>query len=133
MKELLIMDEPKKTGKVKKKKTKAQSMATSLWKQGRTIEILKKEKNDAYLERNLVVCALSKLFPAWLGKHDLEQDPNWYKEWVNIVYIQLPTGQVSWHFHEDLLPMFENHLEYDPYEKWDGHTTAEKYERLSNL
>jgi hypothetical protein len=33
-----------------------------------------------------------------------------------VVFIQLPTGQVSWH-----LPQFET--------AWDGHTTEEKYER----
>lgn len=42
----------------------------------------------------------------------VEQCPQW-----PLLYVQLPTGQVSWH-----LPAFET-----PY---DGHTTVQKYDRL---
>lgn len=37
--------------------------------------------------------------------------------WPGVVYIDLPTGQVSWH-----IPFY-------PY-PWDGHSTPEKYERI---
>jgi hypothetical protein len=40
-----------------------------------------------------------------------------YPEWP-VVYIQLPTGQVSWHMPEH------------PWE-WDGHTTPEKFDRIA--
>lgn len=115
---------------MKKQKDKIDRLYKMLNKQNALMEKLR-ERNDAvYAERNKLVCALSKIFPAWLGLH--EEDKNWQKEWMNIVYIQLPTGQVSWHFHEDLLPLFA-HLEYDNTEKWDGHTTEEKYERLLEI
>ena len=39
-------------------------------------------------------------------------DPTW-----PVVYIELPTGQVSWHMPEHKLP-------------WDGHTTEDKYARI---
>lgn len=38
-------------------------------------------------------------------------DPEW-----PVVYIELPTGQVSWHMPQHPVP-------------WDGHDTAEKYRR----
>ncbi|MDI3315863.1 MAG: hypothetical protein QJR12_16785 [Mycobacterium sp.] len=34
-----------------------------------------------------------------------------------VVYIELPTGQISWHMPEHPQP-------------WDGHTTQEKYQRI---
>ena len=37
---------------------------------------LDRYKNQAYKERNLLVAALSKLLPAWRGKHDTT-DPSW--------------------------------------------------------
>lgn len=40
-------------------------------------------------------------------------------EWP-VAFIELPTGQVSWHMPEHPIP-------------WDGHTTEEKYERCKQL
>lgn len=116
---------------MQKQKDKIDKLYKMLNRQNKVMEDLRKGKDEAYAERNKLVCVLSKLFPAWLGRHE-ETDTNWGKEWLNIVYIQLPTGQVSWHIHEDLLPLFA-HLELDLSKKWDSHTTDEKYERLLNL
>lgn len=85
-------------------------------------------KDAAYYERNQVVAALSKLFPAGTAKTAIE---GWSEDWHGCVYIDLPTGQVSWHFHDSQAHLFA-HL--PPYVKsWDGHTTEEKYERLAML
>lgn len=43
------------------------------------------------------------------------EDPAW-----PVVYMELPTGQVSWHIPQHQVP-------------WDGHTTKEKYERIRRL
>lgn len=89
-------------------------------------------KDAAYRERNLLVAALSKLFPAYIGRHE-PYDPNWDRDWTNVIYIILPAGQVSWHIHDSELNLF-SHLklrEYGPH--WDGHTTDEKYRRLASL
>lgn len=88
-------------------------------------------KNKAYNERNQLVAALSKLFPSWLGMHDIT-DTTWDMEWSNIVYINAPTGQLSWHLHDDDMKYFK-HLKFDENIGWDGHTTQEKYERLAKL
>lgn len=116
---------------MKNPKEKINKLYKMLNKQNTLMENLRKGKDEAYTERNKLVAALSKLFPAYLGRHE-ETDLNWGKEWLNIVYIELPTGQVSWHIHEDLLPLFA-HLDYDLKKKWDGHTTEEKYDRLLSL
>lgn len=53
------------------------------------IEQLTKQKDGAYFERNQLVAALSKLFPASLAKHDVN-DKSWDDDWRNIVVIELP-------------------------------------------
>ncbi len=87
-------------------------------------------KNNAYHERDMLVCALSKLFPAYLAQHD-EADLEWENDWRWIVYVELPTGQVSWHIHDSEREMF-NHLEVKA-NNWDGHNTERKYQRLKAL
>lgn len=112
---------------------------------------LKKQKDAAYWERNQLVAALSKLFPAHLAKHS-EHDKDWEADWRTIVVIYLPPElnmqfqhvfkddslgapvkeyQLSWHIHDTDVPMFD-HLNYQAYE-WDGHSTEEKYRTLRNL
>lgn len=94
---------------------------------------LVKDKNQAYKERNALVALLSKMFPSALGKHD-ETDELWDDAWRNIVFIDLPDGQCSWHIHDTELPNFA-HLIPPPGVafpiNWDGHTTEEKYERVA--
>lgn len=90
------------------------------------------EKNQAYLERNKLVAALTKVFPSWLGRHEIKPGEEWDPEWLNVVYMDLPTGQASWHIHKDHLQYFE-HLQYMNDRKWDGHSTEEKYARLRGI
>lgn len=104
-------------------------------------------KDQAYWERNQLVAALSKIYPSSLGKHP-ESDKTWDKDWRNIVYINIPvrrlnhlfpTGpeyistpmQLSWHIHDSEVCYFEHLIKGN--EKWDGHTTDDKYERLKYL
>ena len=92
---------------------------------------LQAQKNIAYSERNKLVAALSKFFPASLERHP-DDDKDWENDWRWIVFINLPTGQVSWHLHDSELQQFE-HLPRIVGRKWDGHTTDEKYARLKAL
>ncbi len=87
--------------------------------------------NQAYWERNQLVAALSKIYPSW-REHHPEKDKAWEPEWRNIVFVQTPGGQCSWHFHENELPYFM-HLEFKDGNSWDGHTVNEKYNRLRNI
>lgn len=81
-----------------------------------------------YRERNQVVAALSKVFPAWIGPVD-DQEPGWNQA----VYIDLPTGQVSWHIPDQEVQELFGHLPVDGSTPWDGHSIEEKYERLDAL
>lgn len=85
-------------------------------------------KDAAYLERNQVVAALATVFPAGVARTAIE---GWSEDWHGCVYIDLPTGQVSWHYHDSQAHLFA-HL--PPYAgTWDGHDTEEKYRRLAAL
>jgi len=95
-----------------------------------TIEEEKESKDGAYRERDMLVCALTKMLPAYLARHD-DSDKEWEDDWRWIVYIDLPTGQVSWHIHDSERGMFD-HLQVKE-NRWDGHSTERKYERLANL
>jgi hypothetical protein len=44
-------------------------------------------------------------------------DKKWDHRWGVVAFIELPTGQVSWHIES-------------PDIKYDGHTTEEKYKRI---
>ena len=85
-------------------------------------------KDAAYYERNQVVAALAKCFPSGVARTAIE---GWSKDWHGCVYIDLPTGQVSWHFHDSQAHLFAG---LPPYAgKWDGHDTTEKYRRVGAL
>lgn len=90
---------------------------------------LEKQKDYAYKERNLLVSALSKLYPSYLSTHP--ENEEWEDDWRTIVFIQTPAGQLSWHIHDSEKKIFD-HLDYGE-NKWDGHSTKEKYKRLSKL
>lgn len=95
------------------------------------IRELEAQKDGAYSERNQLVAALSKLFPSWMEWHS-DEDISWDNDWRNIVFIELPTGQVSWHIHDSEVSHFQ-HLRKKAGSSWDGHTTEEKYKRLAAL
>lgn len=85
------------------------------------------EIDQAYYERNQLVAALARLFPSGLRKTDVDACSVWH----NCVFIDLPTGQASWHFHEREAHLFAGLPEYT--KPWDGHSTAEKYRRVAAL
>jgi hypothetical protein len=89
-------------------------------------ELESDSKEEAYLDRNLAVLALVKMalhrgFACGRGNWDETA------EWVPI-YIELPTGQVSWHVRvREIPPEVWNELR--PVE-WDGHNLEAKRARL---
>lgn len=92
------------------------------------IEDMRKRKDAAYEERNRLVALLARLFPSGLAKTAIE---GWSEDWHNCVYINLPTGQASWHIHDSQMFLFEGLPPYTG--EWDGHTTEEKYDRIDKL
>ena len=83
-----------------------------------------------YRERNRLVATLTKL--SMLSDHvHIVRDESEVDEW-HIVYIEGPTGQMSWHVPKSDMDLFHGR-EIEEYWPWDGHTTDEKYDRLSRL
>lgn len=94
----------------------------------RVLDRMRVRKENAYAERNKVVAALASCYKS--GRRKTEID-GWDSEWHNCVYIDLPTGQVSWHYHDSHAHLFAHLPRYR--RKWDGHTTEVKYERLAEF
>lgn len=93
---------------------------------------LERQKDAAYSERNQVLALLGRMAAAlgWktgVGYH-LISDPTWEKDWRTILFVELPTGQASWHFHDSERHLLRGLPAYA--EAWDGHSTPEKYERV---
>lgn len=93
---------------------------------------LRAQKDAAYSERNKLVALLARMAP-WMGwasgraRHP-EDDAAWERDWMTIAFVDLPTGQASWHFHDSeqhLLAWLPKYLK-----PWDGHSTEEKYRRV---
>lgn len=88
------------------------------------------KRNQAYTERNLCVALVAQLarqlgHTVGIKQHEGEE---WEDDWRTVLFIDLPTGQVSWHLHQSELGNFPGLPEYTG--SWDGHTTLEKYERV---
>ncbi len=84
-------------------------------------------KEEAYLDRNLVVMTLAKLAKQQGYPVGIKQDPQ-QPEWP-VIMIDLPSGQVSWHIPVteliDFLPDYQG--------EWDGHTLQQKRERVKDF
>ncbi len=89
------------------------------------IEKLEAARDGAYTERNRLVAFLASIYPSGVKKTAI---PGWDEAWHNCVYIDLPVGQASWHYHDSEAHLFAHLPAYSS--EWDGHTTEEKYERL---
>jgi hypothetical protein len=92
------------------------------------VQDMRRERDSAYTERNHLVAVLAKLYPALRSKTEID---GWDPAWQNIVYIRLPTGQVSYHFHDSDLALFA-HVKEGPV-IWDGHQKQDVHNRLNAL
>lgn len=94
------------------------------------LNVAKAAKDLAYLERNQCVALITRMAHAlgyWAGTAKTAID-GWSEDWHGCVYIDLPAGQVSWHYHDTQSYLFDW---LPPYcADWDGHDTSEKYRRV---
>lgn len=90
------------------------------------VERLRAALDGAYNERNRLVAFLARLFPSGLKYTAI---PGWDEAWHGCVYIDLPTGQASWHYHDSEAYLFDGLPPYSG--DWDGHSTELKYERIA--
>jgi hypothetical protein len=75
-----------------------------------------------YRERAHLVAHLAAYYPSTAGYTDPKA-----MDWL-VVTVQLPDGQATWHINKGDIDLFEHVVRHDV--PWDGHTTAEKYERV---
>lgn len=82
--------------------------------------------NDVYEERDRLVALISSIYPSYIAIDEDSEDG-----FKNVVYIESPVGQLSWHIADDEVKFF-GHLTVKE-NNWDGHSTEEKYERIEKL
>lgn len=97
------------------------------------LDDMEKAKNSACTERDkcLVLLALMAQrlgLKVGIGLHIDKPGETWDNDWRNILFIDLPSGQVSWHIHDSEAHWFYFVGAYGG--EWDGHTTEEKYQRV---
>jgi len=86
------------------------------------------EKDEAYRQRNHLVAALARLFPSGIARTNI---PGWSSDWHGCCFIDLPTGQISYHYHDSQAFLF---ADLPPYQKeWDGHDKETVHRRLAAL
>lgn len=98
------------------------------------VERLRGVKDGAYRERNQVVVALAHLAQrcGWRVGRMLHVGEDWEPDWRTLLFLDLPTGQVTWHFHDSEAASIACFSLVEGVQ-WDGHDTPEKYRRLAAL
>ena len=79
--------------------------------------------NELYFHRNLLfinLCLQLKERACWKPHY-----PGW-----PILFLELPTGQISYHIPEDLLPLIEGKIPRNDEMTWDGHSSEMVLEKL---
>ncbi len=88
--------------------------------------------NYAYTERNRLVALLARQYPSSLEPNPDTRATEIKDGWNWIVFVDLPTGQASWHLHDRDLNEFTG-VPREQGRKWDGHTTPVKWQRVMDM
>lgn len=85
-------------------------------------------KDTAYTERNQVLALLARMAVKLGWRAGVQHQPAAEPEWRTLLFVDLPTGQASWHYHDSERHLLAGLPDYA--EPWDGHTTDAKYARV---
>lgn len=85
----------------------------------------KADKDEAYRQRNYLVAALARIYPSGVRNTDI---PGWSADWHGCCFIDLPSGQISYHFHDSHHFLFDKLPAYKT--EWDGHDKDVVHDRL---
>lgn len=98
---------------------------------GEALVAMEARKDAAYLERNRCVALLARMALALGCRAGVARTAieGWSEDWHGCVYVDLPTGQASWHFHDSQAELFSGLPAYPG--TWDGHSAETKYERVA--
>lgn len=86
-------------------------------------------RDHAYRERNILVVLLARLALSLGQRAGVGYDPK-EPAWP-VVFIETSAGQVSWHFSPEDAALAADLPRYEG--RWDGHTTEEKWRRVTEL
>ncbi|MFR9796163.1 hypothetical protein ACL02U_09705 [Streptomyces sp. MS06] len=92
------------------------------------------ERDGAYRERAQLIAWLAALHPdhAVLAPAlDIDDEDGWH-----LLFLTVAGRQLSWHIAPRDVELFQHVQRVDPADpraQWDGHTTAEKYQRIAAL
>lgn len=92
------------------------------WRSAKTVDNL--EAEVIHLVRLLTLTYPAVICAAVPSRFGFDRELDWF------VYVDLPTGQVSWHIKNDFKGMF-SHLMSLPISPWDGHGQEEKWDRIT--
>lgn len=105
---------------------KLQTTVLQLEQQVRALNAL---LDGVYTERNRCAALAARMALALGCEAGIGVPDNATKDWAECLYIDLPTGQVSWHFHQRERGLFDGLPTYA--KPWDEHDTEEKYRRVT--
>lgn len=80
-------------------------------------------------EKNLLVCLLALEKNSVLSPHR-KHEQGWDPEDGWLVYVELETGQVSFHITRDLKLLLSSSVKVSNIPVWDGHDLNEKWKRI---
>jgi hypothetical protein len=83
-------------------------------------------ESTVYRERHHLAAFLAAAYPSVMVLNADPDEPDW-----PVLFVSLPTGQVSWHIAPDDMDLFE-HVPVGTAE-WDRHDVMEKYQRLDAM
>jgi hypothetical protein len=91
---------------------------------------LRAQRDDAYAQRDRLLALLCAIgadlgWEAWRGVDRAAEDG-----FRTVVYLQPPTGQMSWHVPDEHAALFAFLPTREPH-GWDGHTSDEKWARVA--
>lgn len=101
--------------------------------QARKVTRLERQAKRAFEERDELLIALSKIWPAHLMPTKaaaLIAGTN--EDWLWSLCLHSPVGQLAWSLNNDLAARF-SHLDRHEHNEWDGHTAEERSNRLARL
>ncbi|MBD1995310.1 hypothetical protein H6G00_01525 [Leptolyngbya sp. FACHB-541] len=106
----------------------AQTLQPFLEKQAAEKAELEARIEQLHWERNCCISLIAQMAECLKLTIGLGADPK-EPEWP-VVFLELPSGQVSWHVPMSEIDNFSFLGAY--FYGWDGHTTEEKYDRVLN-
>lgn len=96
---------------------------------------LKTQRDNLRAERAILISLLTKAFPSLRAYHTPDESGddfgNGYSGWV--VYLKIPTGQISFHVGDDTSGGWFDHVMIGGMSPWDGHCSDEKWTRISEF